>query len=113
MSETLFEVSQVESAAGEAAAPRRGAARVLRPNRLQVLMRPCDLESLLPPDHRARVIWEFVSKLDLSQFYDAIHAREGEGGRAAFDPAVERLAASPLGTPDGAASAPSLERRSI
>ena len=53
MSDALFELAAVDGKA-EAAAPQRGAPRVLRPNRLQVLLRPCDLESLLPADHRAR-----------------------------------------------------------
>jgi len=31
--------------------------RVQRPNRTQLPLRPIDLEALLPPDHRARVVW--------------------------------------------------------
>jgi len=41
-------------------------ARVLRPNRAKLERRPTDLESLLPEDHRARAVWEFVCGLDLS-----------------------------------------------
>ena len=42
------------------------APRVQRPNRAQLEFRPVDLESLLPADHRARIVWEFVGGLDLS-----------------------------------------------
>jgi transposase len=53
-----------------------------------VQLRPSDLESLLAEDHRARVVWQFVAKLDLSSFHERIASREGQGGRPAFDPAV-------------------------
>lgn len=39
--------------------------RVLRPNRTQPELRPVDLEGLLPPGHRTRIVWEFVEGLDL------------------------------------------------
>ena len=64
----------------EAAAPR-----VLTPNRAQLLLRPLDLEGLLPAEHRARVVWDFVVGADLHELYDAIKAREGAVGRAATD----------------------------
>ena len=62
--------------------------RVLRPNRAQLELRPTDLESLLPEDHRARVVWEWVTGLDLSGFYDEIGSVEGQAGRPAIDPAI-------------------------
>lgn len=62
--------------------------RVLRPNRAQLELRPTDLESLLPEDHRARAVWDFVSELDLSPWYEAIRSVEGEAGRPAIDPAI-------------------------
>jgi transposase len=62
--------------------------RVLRPNRLQLELRPTDLEGLLPEDHRARSVWEFVSGLDLSPWYESIRSVEGEAGRPAIDPAI-------------------------
>ena len=64
--------------------------RVLRPNRAQLELRPSDLESLLPEDHRARAIWEFVEGLDLSALYGGIRAVEGHAGRPAIDPAIPR-----------------------
>jgi transposase len=62
--------------------------RVLRPNREQLELRPTDLESLLPEDHRARAVWDFVSGLDLSAWYETIRSVEGEAGRPAIDPAI-------------------------
>jgi len=62
--------------------------RVLRPNRAQLELRPTDLEGLLPEDHRARAVWDFVCGLDLSPWYDEIRSLEGEAGRPAIDPAI-------------------------
>lgn len=62
--------------------------RVLRPNRAQLELRPTDLESLLPEDHRARSVWDFVCGLDLSPWYEEIGSIEGEAGRPAIDPAI-------------------------
>ena len=86
MSETLFPMPQPEPEA--TAVTPKAAPRMQRANRDQILMHPSHLESLLPPEHRARVVWEFVQGLDLSAFRDRILAREGHGGRAPFDPAV-------------------------
>ena len=65
-----------------------GTPRVLRPNRAQLELRPTDLESLLPEDHRARAVWEFVEGLDLSALYEEIRSVEGHPGRPAIDPAI-------------------------
>lgn len=43
-----------------------GVPRVLMPNRNQLELRPCDLEALLPEDHRARLVWAWVMRADLS-----------------------------------------------
>lgn len=37
-----------------------------------------DLESQLPQDHRARLVWAFVEGLDLGEFYARIMARQQE-----------------------------------
>jgi transposase len=62
--------------------------RLQRPNREQVELRPVDLEGLLPADHRARIVWEFVEGLDLAPLYAGIKAVEGHAGRPAIDPAI-------------------------
>jgi transposase len=87
----------------------RGKARVLRPDRTQLQWDMVDLEGLLGDDHRARLVWAFVEQLDLSPFYEAIGAREGEAGRPAADPAV-LLALWLYATIDGVGSGRELER---
>jgi len=87
MSDSLFPMTQAEPVATRPATPKT-APRMQRANRDQILLQPNHLESLLAPDHRARVVWEFVQGLDLSGFHERILAREGSGGRPPFDPAV-------------------------
>lgn len=65
-----------------------GVARVLMPNRAQVELRPCDLESLLPEGHRARIVWAYVEQADLSALYADIKAVEGGSGRTPIAPEV-------------------------
>jgi transposase len=83
--------------------------RVLRPNRAQLELRPTDLESLLPKDHRARAVWEFVEGLDLSPLYARIRSVEGHVGRPAIDPAI-LMALWLYATLEGVGSARALER---
>lgn len=88
-----------------AAAP----ARVVRANRDQIELRPMDLDSLLPPLHRARAIWALVERLDLSAFYAPIKARGSWAGRDATDPQV-LLAIWLYATATGVGSAREVER---
>lgn len=62
--------------------------RVLRPERCQARWDIVDLDSQLPPEHRARLVWAFVSGLELGELYDRIKARDEQAGRPASDPAV-------------------------
>jgi transposase len=81
--------AQVEQAQAEAARKRgHGTPRLLEPNRVQVELRASDLESLLPEDHRARLVWGYVARQDLSKLIEAIKARGSNAGRAAIDPRV-------------------------
>ena len=77
-----------EPSAERGGAVKRGAARVLRPNRKQLEFRASDLESLLSEGHRARVVWGFVEGSDLSTLYEEIKSREGGVGRSAIAPEV-------------------------
>lgn len=86
-----------------------GEARVVRADRSQVRWDMVDLEALLPSDHRARVVWDFVERLDLSALYAAIRSREGEAGRPAADPAV-LMALWLYATIEGVGSARELDR---
>lgn len=87
----------------------RGKPRLQRPDRDQVTLRPTDLDSLLPADHRARVVWAFVEGLELSAFHDRIRAVEGHGGRPAIDPAI-LVALWLYATLEGVGSARALDR---
>ena len=62
--------------------------RVLRPGRGKLRWEMVDLDSQLPPEHRARLVWSFVAGLDLADFYARIKARDDTAGRPASDPAV-------------------------
>ncbi len=45
--------------------------RLLLPNRMQLRWDTSNLDSQLPPDHRARLVWAFVETLDLSELHAA------------------------------------------
>ena len=66
----------------------KASARVLMPNRNQLELRASDLESLVPPGHRARIVWGYVERQDLSGLYGGIKAVEGGVGRAAIAPEI-------------------------
>ena len=81
--------TQVQQAATQAASKRSaGAPRLLQPNRLQIELRASDLESLLPEDHRARLVWGYVVHQDLSKLFESVKARGSNAGRAAIDPRI-------------------------
>jgi len=90
--------------AGAAAPPR-----LVTVNRQQIELRPFDLESLLPPEHRARAIWAMVEGLDLTKFYEPIVARGSEPGRPAIDPKI-LVALWLYATSEGVGSARELAR---
>jgi transposase len=106
----LFPDDDVAAPPATVAQPEAAAApRVLTPNRTQLLLRPLDLESLVPHDHRVRAVWDFVLGADLHELYDAIKAREGAVGRAATDPRL-LLALWLYATVEGVGSARALAR---
>ena len=65
-----------------------GNARVIMPNRSQIELRPMDLESLLPESHRARLVWAWVERQDVSALYETIKVRDGGVGRSAIAPQI-------------------------
>ena len=107
MPDTLFPLPPQEPESQEE--ERRGAPRVMRPERRQIELRPTDLESLLPEDHKARVVWAWVTGLDLSRFYAQVKATQGTPGRPAADPAV-LLALWLYATLDAVGSAREIDR---
>lgn len=55
-------------------------------NRAQLVFRTIDVEQLIPGEHPARAIWEFLGKVELSAFESEIQVYEGSRGRAAYEP---------------------------
>jgi len=55
-------------------------------DRSQMIFRTIEIEKLIPQDHDARAIWEFVGGLDLKEYYKDIRSQAGEAGRSASDP---------------------------
>jgi transposase len=92
------------SAPGEAGRPR-----LREVNRAQLEWRPVDLDSLLPNEHRARIVWDYVLGLDLTPLYGGIQAVEGHAGAPATDPRL-LLALWLQATLDGVGSARALAR---
>ena len=61
-------------------------ARLKVVDRAQQQLRTVDVERLIPEDHPARAIWEFVGRLDLSGYTDQVRSVAGGAGLPAFDP---------------------------
>ena len=87
----------------------QGAPRVVEADRSQLELRSFDLDSTLPKDHRARLVWRAVETLDLSAFYERIKSRVGTAGRPPGDPKIF-VALWLYATIDGVGSAREVER---
>ncbi len=106
--DTLFPLPDGAKPKGaESEVPR--APRLEMANRAQLELRPVDLEGLLPGDHRARLVWQFVEGLDLSELYGEVRAVEGHAGRPAIDPRI-LMALWLYATLEGVGSARALAR---
>ena len=101
----LFETLPEQGPAGRPMA----APRLRKAERRQASLRPVSLEELLPPDHRARFVWAFAERLDLSALYGAIKAVEGRPGHPPADPRV-LLALWLFATVEGVGSAREVDR---
>jgi transposase len=86
-----------------------GRPRLRTANRQQIVFRTAALDDLIPPDHPARIVWEFVEGLDLSPLYDAIKSVAGTAGRPAIDPKI-LMALWTYATIDGVGSARQLDK---
>src|SRR5271157_2829826 len=62
--------------------------RVKKAVRNQAEMVVRDLDSLIEEDHPVRTMWDFLSRLDLTAFYDSIKVDLNQAGRPASDPQV-------------------------
>jgi transposase len=107
LSGMLYDPGPVQSAAVQAAPPSESP-RLRRPERAQGEMRIASLDELLPPDHVARLVWEFVSKVDIRPLLEPIKALPGQAGRDATDPRL-LLALWLYATIDGVGSARTLD----
>ena len=104
----LIAVPAVEPPAASTRAA--GAPRIRQAERAQVEWRPVALDALLPDDHRARAVWQYVEGLDLTPLYASIQATEDQAGRPATDPKI-LLALWLYATVDGVGSARALARQ--
>lgn len=110
MEQTSWFPDMPECGEGRSVEPTRPQdTRVVRPVRNQVQFLMQDLDATLPEDHQARVIWDFLDRLDLSAFYASIQAVQGGPGRPASDPQV-LLALWVYATVEGVGSARKLAR---
>ena len=87
-----------------------GTPRVKRPRRDQIEFRACCWNDLLPEDHQARIVWDYVKSLDLSPLYERIKAVERHAGQSAIDPRI-LFALWLYATLRGIGSARELDRR--
>jgi transposase len=84
--------------------------RFHEPNRKQLLLRPTNLEDLIPGDHPARAVWEFTGRLNLAEIERHYRTYEGEAGRTPFSPRL-LLALWLYAYSDGVFSSRELESR--
>ena len=106
----MFDMATVHAEERAVSRPEcRGEARVRRAERHQMRLEAFALDGLLPEDHTARLVWEYVEGLDLSGLYAPIRSVEGKAGRDAVDPKI-LLALWLYATLDGVGSAREVDR---
>jgi transposase len=86
-----------------------GRPRLRTANREQIVFRAAPLDDLLPQDHPARIVWDYVAGLDLGPLLRRIKSVEGRPGRAPIDPKI-LLALWLYATIEGIGSARELDR---
>jgi transposase len=88
--DALFELGTNEGGRPAEASqpPRIGPKRLRHAVRNQVELQQCSLDELLPEEHEARIVWEYVCGLDLSELRQRIQAVDGGPGQAPADPRI-------------------------
>lgn len=86
------------------------AVRFNKPERSQSEWREFSLEQFIPLDHRVRVVWRYVQKLDMSLLESQYKAVEGEKGRNPVDPRI-LMALWLYATTESISSAREIDRR--
>ena len=79
---------QAQAASERRERQRQGPARLQQAQREQVELLAVDLDSVLPPDHQARLVWGYVERQDWSELEDRIKARGSVAGRRSIDPRI-------------------------
>ncbi len=87
-----------------------GSPRLRAASREQIEFRACCWNDLLPDDHQARIVWQYVLGLDLSLLLDRIKAVHHRPGHPPIDPRI-MLALWLYATLRGVGSARELARR--
>jgi transposase len=86
---TLFEMpAQPAPEVSAAATPLVGVPRLRTAVRDQIVFRSAALDDLIPLEHSARAIWDYVVGLDLTALLEPIKAVQGRPGRSPIDPRI-------------------------
>ncbi|RTL02521.1 MAG: hypothetical protein EKK65_05210 [Lysobacterales bacterium] len=93
--EDLPAVDEAEVCAARRAERRQDALRLREPNRRQMELRTTDLESLLGEDHRARLVWGYVERQDLSRVLEACRGSISVDTRIGGNPPTETRTRAP------------------
>lgn len=75
-----------EQPAQQKQAEPKGQPKLRTVDRQQTTMVTICVEDLVPADHKARAIWQFVGSMDLSRFSESLRTSQGCAGRPAWDP---------------------------
>jgi transposase len=84
--EALFDAGDGGSRPAQPA--RSGRRRLRCAVRNQVAFQECSLDELLPEDHQARIVWDYVCGVDLTELIERIQAVEAGPGQAPADPKI-------------------------
>jgi transposase len=84
----LFDRTEYPRIMEEDQSPLSGKARLKHAKRQQVQFVAACWDDLLPSDHQARIVWEFVQGLDLSPILCQVKAVEGAVGASRIDPRI-------------------------
>ena len=106
----LFEMPADDASPSPPAEPPAlaGRPRLRTANREQIVFRTAALDELIPCDHPARTVWDYVEGLDLSPLYQSIKSVVGNPGRPCIDPKI-LMALWLYATIDGVGSARQLD----
>lgn len=99
-----------EHASARARPSGSGRPRLRQAHRQQVEWMPLALDDLLPEEHPARLVWDYVGSLDLAPLYEPIRSVEGHAGHPPCDPKI-LVALWLWATLEGIGSARALARR--